>query len=124
VIASAQIVEIVQRAAMNSGFDRAGIAPVREEDYPEIESFAQWIDAGYAGDMKYLEQRNETGELRRARVSNSAPWARSVVVCALNYSAGLPYSTEVRDPGRGWISRYAWGSRDYHDVLLPQAAPG
>lgn len=105
---------------MNSGFDRAGIAPVREEDYPEIESFAEWIDAGYAGDMKYLEQRNETGELRRARVSNSAPWARSVVVCALNYSVDLPYSTEVRDPGRGWISRYAWGSKDYHDVLLPR----
>jgi len=120
VIASAQLVEIVQRAAMNSGFDRAGIAPVREEDYPEIESFAEWIGAGYAGDMKYMEQRNERGELRRARVRNSAPWARSVVVCALNYSAGLPYSTEVSDPGRGWISRYAWGSKDYHDVLLPR----
>jgi epoxyqueuosine reductase len=43
-----------------------------------------------------------------------------MVVCALNYSADKPYSTEVSDPERGWISRYAWGSKDYHDALLPR----
>jgi epoxyqueuosine reductase len=70
--------------------------------------------------MKYLETRTEAGELRRAAARNAAPWVRSMVVCALNYSADKPYSTEVSDPERGWISRYAWGSKDYHDALLPR----
>jgi epoxyqueuosine reductase len=115
-----QISGVVKRAAVQAGFDLAGIAPVREEDYPEITAFIEWIDAGYAGEMKYMEQRTETGGLRRASAKNAAPWVRSVVVCALNYNADKPYSTEARDPQRGWISRYAWGGKDYHDVLLPR----
>jgi epoxyqueuosine reductase len=115
-----QISEVVTRAALEAGFDLAGIAPVREEDYPEIAAFIEWIDAGYAGEMKYMEQRTETGALRRASAKNAAPWVRSVVVCALNYNADKPYSTKARDQQRGWISRYAWGGKDYHDVLLPR----
>jgi epoxyqueuosine reductase len=115
-----QVSQVVKRAAAQAGFDLAGIAPVREEDYPEITAFVDWIDAGYAGEMKYMEQRTETGSLRRASVKNAAPWVRSVVVCALNYNADKPYSTNVVDQQRGWISRYAWGGKDYHDVLLPR----
>jgi len=70
--------------------------------------------------MKYLEKRTESGELRRASASNAAPWVRSMIVCALNYNTDKPYSTEVSDPQRGWISRYAWGSSDYHDALFPR----
>ncbi len=68
--------------------------------------------------MKYLEKRNESGALRRASLENAVPWARSVIVCALNYNADYPYSTEAQDHGHGWISRYAWGGKDYHDSLL------
>ena len=105
---------------MAAGFDLAGISPVRKEDLPELDAFIQWVDAGHAGDMKYLEKRTEAGELQRASASNAASWVRSVVVCALNYSADKPYSVEVNDPERGWISRYAWGGKDYHDALLPR----
>ncbi len=41
-----------------------------------------------------------------------------MVVCAINYNTEHPYSTQVHDPSRGWISRYAWSREDYHDAVL------
>jgi epoxyqueuosine reductase len=117
---SEEIAQAARQAALDAGFDLAGIAPVQEEDLPELGAFVEWVDAGRAGEMKYLETRTDAGELRRASARNAAPWVRSMVVCALNYSADKPYSIEVSDPERGWISRYAWGSKDYHDALLPR----
>jgi epoxyqueuosine reductase len=115
-----EIAQTAKRAAAEAGFDLAGIAPVRQEDLPELNAFVEWVDAGCAGEMKYLESRTESGDLRRASAANAAPWVRSMVVCALNYSADKPYSVDAADPRRGWISRYAWGSKDYHDALLPR----
>lgn len=112
--------EAVALAAAKAGFELAGVAPVRLEDYPESQAFAAWIAAGHAGEMSYMAKRTEDGHLRRASAKNSAPWARSVVICALNYNTAQPYSTEVHSTGRGWISRYAWGTTDYHDALLPR----
>src|SRR6476659_3442043 len=115
-----EIAEAAKRAATQAGFDLAGIAPVHKEDMRELGAFIEWVDAGRAGEMKYLESRTESGELRRASATNAAPWVRSMVVCALNYSADKPYSVEASDPERGWISRYAWGTKDYHEALLPR----
>jgi epoxyqueuosine reductase len=115
-----EIAQAAKLAAAEAGFDLAGIAPVRQEDLPELSAFVEWVDAGRAGEMKYLESRNEAGELRRSSATNAAPWVRSMVVCALNYSADKPYSVAANDPQRGWISRYAWGCKDYHDALLPR----
>ncbi len=106
------------QAAHHAGFDLAGIAPVEREALPELHAFIEWVDAGHAGEMKYLETRTETGELRRVAAKNAAPWVRSMIVCALNYNADKPYSMDVNDPERGWVSRYAWGAKDYHDALL------
>jgi epoxyqueuosine reductase len=110
----------VERAAAGAGFELSGIAPVHDAEWPETAAFVEWIEAGYAGEMKYMERREASGELRRSSLQYAAPWAKSVVVCALNYNTAKPYSTRAQDPRRGWISRYAWGSRDYHDVLLPR----
>ncbi len=115
-----EIAQAAKLAAVEAGFDLAGIAPVRQEDLPELSAFVEWVDAGRAGEMKYLESRTAAGELRRSSATNAAPWVRSMVVCALNYSADKPYSVAANDPQRGWISRYAWGSKDYHDALLPR----
>jgi epoxyqueuosine reductase len=117
---SDEISQAARQAAREAGFDLAGIAPVRKEDLPELDAFIRWVDEGRAGEMKYLEARTESGELRRASAINAAPWVRSMVVCAVNYSVDRPYSVEESDPERGWISRYAWGSKDYHDALLPR----
>src|SRR5215468_7626484 len=117
-ISREEISQTAKQAAAEAGFDLAGIASVREEDFPELSAFSEWIGAGHAGEMKYLEKRTESGELRRASLRNTAPWAKSVIVCALNYNADQPYSTDVQDSTRGWISRYAWNHRDYHESLL------
>lgn len=85
---------------------------------PELEYFPQWIAEGRAGEMKYLEARDEQGRLKRASLTHIAPWARSVVVCAINYNTAQPYSTEFTDRDRGWISRYAWSGMDYHDSVM------
>ncbi len=111
-----QISEFVKQAAREAGFELAGIAPVR--DFPELERFPEWVEAGHAGEMKYLEARNDSGELKRASLRNAVPWARSLVVCAINYNTAQPYSTEVAEPDHGWISRYAWGREDYHEAVL------
>ena len=94
---------IVRRAAEEAGFDLAGIAPA--SDAPELKHFPEWIAAGHAGEMKYLAAVDEQGDLKRASLARVAPWAKSVVVCAINYNTDQPYSTQVHDPNRGWISR-------------------
>jgi epoxyqueuosine reductase len=106
----------LKKLALQAGFDLAGIAGVA--DTPEHRFFPGWIAQGNAGEMKYLEARNDSNDLKRASLANAAPWALSVLVCALNYNTDQPYSTHAGSPTQGWISRYAWSERDYHDVLL------
>ena len=113
---NSEISALVKHSASEAGFDLAGIAPA--SDSRELNSFPEWIAAGHAGEMKYLESRDEQGSLKRASLSRVAPWARSVVVCAINYNADYPYSTQIDNPSHGWISRYAWSREDYHEAVL------
>jgi len=107
---------VVKRAAQAAGFDLSGIAPAA--DAADLKHFPEWIAAGCAGEMKYLEARDDRGDLKRASLARVAPWAKSVIVCAINYNTENPYSTQVHDPSRGWISRYAWSREDYHEAVL------
>ena len=99
-------------------------APLGEEDYPELRNFEPWIDSGAAGEMEYLKRRDDDNRLLRSSLRIAVPWARSVIVCASNYNAAAPKSTDPASAQTGWIARYAWtGHRgaepsDYHDVLL------
>jgi len=111
-----QIAALVKQAAHDAGFELSGIAPAH--DFSELDQFPKWIAAGRAGEMKYMEARDEAGRLKRASLRTVAPWARSVVVCAINYNTAHPYSTQVQDGERGWISRYAWSREDYHEAVM------
>src|ERR1700683_328440 len=106
---------IVKRAADEAGFDLAGVAPAA--DAAELQHFPKWIAAGHAGEMKYMAALDDRGDLKRGSLDRVAPWARSVVVCAIHYNTANPYSTQEHEPGRGWISRYAWSREDYHDAV-------
>jgi epoxyqueuosine reductase len=112
------LAEFVKRSALELGFDLAGIAPA--QNFGELDYFPRWIAQGHHGEMRYLETRTENGELKRGSIRTAAPWAKSVIVCAINYNTVPPYSTLAEDRAKGWISRYAWGKRDYHDVILPK----
>src|SRR5665213_3790837 len=101
--------------ARAAGLDLCGIAPAAE--FPELAHLEEWLELGYAGEMRYLHDE------RRRSPSLTMPGARSVIVCALNYNTALPSSTDATIPTKiaagpsGWISRYAWGD-DYHYVLV------
>ena len=110
------ITDLIRSSASEAGFELAGIAPVR--DFAELNYFPEWIAAGHAGEMKYLVARDEAGNLKRSSLRTTAPWARSVIVCAINYNTANPYSTQVHALDRGWISRYAWSREDYHDAVM------
>jgi epoxyqueuosine reductase len=110
------LAEFVKATALAEGFSLAGIAPA--SPLRELEYFPRWIESGFHGEMDYLAKTNDGGALRRAALANVAPWAKSVVVCAVNYNSDAPYSTECADPRRGWISRYAFLDSDYHELLL------
>ena len=111
-----EITTLVKQTAQQAGFELAGIAPVR--DFPELTQFPHWIEAGHAGEMKYMEARDEAGWLKRASLRSTVPWVRSVIVCAINYNTAHPYSTQINDSERGWISRYAWSREDYHAAVM------
>jgi epoxyqueuosine reductase len=122
----------VRESALEAGFDAVGVAPIAGPDSDterlDADRFAAWVDAGRAGEMEYLKRRDERGVLLRSGAQVALPWARSVIVCAMNYNSAGPLSVEEAPEGTGWIARYAWSGKDvgtgelvptdYHDELL------
>jgi epoxyqueuosine reductase len=108
----------VKERALDLGFDLAGIAPLGV--WKDLEFSRQWVEKGFHGEMRYLENP------KRFDPRLVLPSANSVICVGLIYNASLPYSTEVgtgivgsQSPGsapRAWISRYAWG-HDYHEIM-------
>ncbi|CAN5560523.1 tRNA epoxyqueuosine(34) reductase QueG [soil metagenome] len=102
----------LREVALQAGFELCGVATVgNDAESLHGERFEEWVDAGRAGEMEYLKRRNEAGVLLRSAVQIAMPWARSVVICAVNYNVGGPLSIEPADAGAGWIGRYAWSGK-------------
>jgi len=126
----------VQARAQACGFALCGVAAVpaagSTEDVAERSYFVEWIAQGRAGDMGYLAREDEQGTLLRSSLRVALPWAESVIVCAVDYSAPAPLSIDPAPEGAGWIARYAWSGdatgeqsgdggqtpTDYHDIIL------
>ncbi len=101
--------ETVKRIARECGFELAGVAKAEpnEQTLEDFNRLERWAERGMAGEMRYMTDRRK--ELRRDPRSLLAS-ARSVICVGKLYNT----APDVRDSP---ISRYAWGSRDYHDVL-------
>jgi epoxyqueuosine reductase len=92
---------------------RAGRRGPRGASGRPLTHYQAWVDAGFAGEMRYLTDRRAADARRSARLLPRP--VRSICVGKL-YNAPQPYSTQFDDVELAWISRYAWGD-DYHRVL-------
>ena len=98
----------IKQAGTDLGFDLVGIAPaVSPEGFVHLE---KWLDAGYAGEMSYMERRREA----YATPENVQQNVKSLVLCAWNYRSEEPTPPQ---PTQGRVARYAWSGIDYHDYL-------
>ncbi|HZN33388.1 MAG TPA: tRNA epoxyqueuosine(34) reductase QueG [Pirellulaceae bacterium] len=98
----------LRRRARRLGFALVGVCPAVAPS--GVSRLNEWLERGYAGEMDYLVARQEAYEHPRHVLDG----VRSIVML------GLPYETEApQQPraGQGRISRYAFGSGDYHDVI-------
>ena len=91
------------------GLGALGIAAV--EPSAHAEHLKEWLRAGRAGRMGWMERTREA----RLDLKGHVPWARAAVVAAVPY---LPYKDDRRLQAGllAHVARYAVG-RDYHRVL-------
>ncbi len=97
----------IESTAISLGAMRAGVSGLEDA---EASRFVAWIAAGRHASMQYLAKNRETREHPEIRF----PWARSVIVITVPYSAEkYPHAGDVIGNG---IARYALGD-DYHEVM-------
>ena len=101
----------IRLLAQACGFELAGVA--RAAPSGDHAAYRAWLDAGFAGQMRYLEGGRAA---MRGDPRTLLPSARSVICVGKLYNAPQPYSTSFDSAELAWISRYAWGD-DYHRVL-------
>ncbi|MCB2199532.1 tRNA epoxyqueuosine(34) reductase QueG [bacterium] len=102
----------IKQAAMEHGFSFAAIAPVTPPPYAD--RLNDWLDAGHAGEMGWLEKNRE----KRQDPRLLQPCTKSILVVGLNYFQFVPPEL-LNDPSRGRFARYALG-KDYHDLIVPR----
>lgn len=128
IITPEEAVLLIKKKAVDLGFEACGIAeaaPVSEDAATELR---QWLDAGWAAEMSYLQQHKDL----RLDPRLLFPGARSLIVTAMNYFPAVKQESDLR------FAYYAYGA-DYHYVvrrylnllleymrtdLLPRLAPG
>ena len=100
--------DAIKDEARRLGFELAGVAPaVTPNGFGRLH---EWLGRGFAGEMHYMKTHASVREHPRHVLDG----ARSVIMLAVNYRSAQP---ETPKPGQAVVSRYAWGTRDYHDVL-------
>ena len=108
----AQLTQSIKSESNRLGFDLVGVCPAVAPN--GFGQFLQWLEAGYAGEMLYLEERKEAYR----HPESVLPGVTSLVMLGMHYQTQVPAESELESkPGTGRIARYAWGAGDYHDVI-------
>lgn len=109
----AQLTAELKRQASALGFAAAGACPaVTAPGWPRL---ADWLAAGYDGDMHYFRARQQAYQHPRHVLAG----AQSLLVMAFPYRTSDPQPTH---PGTGRIASYAWGT-DYHELIHRRLEP-
>ena len=102
-----QLTVEIKKLALSSGFHKVGIAPAKS--FEKSSYLEEWLKLNRHGTMGWMANNLE----KRIDVKKLYPDAQSVISVAHNYYTNHQHSN---DPGKGKISRYAWG-RDYHKII-------
>lgn len=102
------LTSLIRHQAHELGFSAVGICPAVTPT--GLHRFHDWLDAGYAGQMQYLEDRRDA----YAHPQHVMDGVQSIVMLALNYKSQV---IPPLAPGQGRVSRYAFGELDYHDWI-------
>jgi epoxyqueuosine reductase len=102
------LTDTLRDTAHRLGFSLVGACPAVSPS--GLSRLQEWLDRGYAGEMKYLENRQQAYEHPRHVLYG----ARSVLMLGMPYRSAEPRKAVA---GQGRISRYAWGAGDYHDII-------
>lgn len=103
-----ELTVMLKTSAAQLGFSLAGACPAATPD--GWHRLLAWLQRGYAGEMRFLGQRAAAYEHPRFVLTE----ARSLLMLGLDYRTAEPQAVGV---GQGRVSRYAWGTADYHDVI-------
>jgi epoxyqueuosine reductase len=121
-LTQAVLTRAIVDAALQLGFSSAGVTSTLH--FPaEKQQLQQFLDKGYAGEMRYLGEASEAGLLNRGEVATAFSGTKSVVSVALAYAPFVPirlrkHQTEGSKVGasRASVANYALGE-DYHHVM-------
>lgn len=108
-----ELAEAVRRRAIEIGFDLCGITSALMPT--TLPQFHDWLDAGHAGEMGYLERRRDAYD----HPEHVLPSVRSVILCGVCYDPERSHpvvENETASPV-GRIARYARIAGDYHDSV-------
>lgn len=103
-----QLTKSLKAEAKQLGFEIAGACPaVEPAGFPQL---LLWLDTGHHGEMQYISERKQAYR----HPEHVLDGAVSVLMLGMNYQ-----TVEACQPnaGQGRVSRYAWGSGDYHDHI-------
>jgi epoxyqueuosine reductase len=93
------------------GFAAIGFAPAADDPL-RADRLDQWLDAGFHGDMDWMEERKDV----RRGPQSMWPDAQSVIALGMSYAPDVDPLALEGDGEKARISVYAHG-RDYHDVI-------
>ena len=104
----AELTQSLKQEAARAGFQLTGAcAAITPTGYSD---FLKWLEAGYAGEMHYLEERRSAYE----HPEGVMPGVKSLLMLGMNYRTADHADSK---PGYGRVARYAWGEVDYHDLI-------
>ena len=99
--------QLIKQKAEKFGFQSCGISKVEflEEEAPRLEA---WLNKGYHGEMKYMENHFD----KRLNPTLLVDGAKSVISLSYNYFPKV----KIDEINNFKISKYAYGE-DYHEVI-------